>query len=1186
MKPMMEFHVSRRARDRYRFAGELFSLVGNVLFADLRAARLFAEQMNRLRDRAAFPDRFVRPGDLFAMGLIDEILHYVAEAYRGQVRREVVGEALGHLEKELGKREVDGALRRFVEEFPPLAAYRGEVAPETYLQGSTSGIPHREVVLEEMLLLWLANENPAFGFCRELFDDAALVQKTKYPEIIRSLGEFFGARPKFGPDHQSLVEMLRSPAVASPHSLAGQLEYIRRRWGHLLGGLLARIRGLDRLLAGLDLLREEAERPGFGGPGPVLPPDFSVLRQESERFSPDRDWMPRLVLLAKNTHVWLVQLSREHRKRLTRLDEIPDEELDRLASRGFTGLWLIGVWERSEASRRVKQMAGNAEAEASAYSLHDYVIASDLGGEAALRDLRDRAWRRGIRLASDMVPNHVGIDSRWVIEHPEWFISTGEPPFPAYRFTGPDLARDDRVGIFLEDHYLDRSDAAVVFKRIDRRTGSVKYIYHGNDGTLTPWNDTAQLNYLLAEVREAVIRTILHVARQFPIIRFDAAMTLTKQHYQRLWFPEPGTGGAIPSRAERGLTRAAFESRMPEEFWRQVVDRVAAEAPDTLLLAEAFWLLEGYFVRTLGMHRVYNSAFMNMLRDEDNGQYRSVIKNTVEFDPEILKRYVNFMNNPDEKTAVEQFGKEDKYFGVCTMMTTLPGLPMFGHGQIEGLTEKYGMEFRRPRWEEDPDPGLIERHEREIFPLLRRRLLFAGVENFRLYDFYLPEGRVSEDVFAYSNRSGAERGLVVFHNRFASARGWIRTSAAFAVKEDGGGKRLVTATLGEGLGLRGGDRDFAVFRDHRSGLEFIRSSRGIREEGLELDLGAYRCHVFLDFREVQDSDDHPYARLAAELGDRGVPSIEEALRDLRRRPVLQAARALLQPETLRRLLDALEHGEVPREAGELLGSIDGCARQLATEIQRLAGGTAGGGAPGSGGAEGESPARAIRVELETLLEVEGAGHSGGPAAAAGRLTETSAPAGNLGKLRIEVPLDETGRAAVLGWLLIGRFITHVPGRGMADQESGGMQGWTAEGILGEALREAGLDAPRAEEALHAIRILGRHAGWVEQLRRGPDGPDALRAVLIRWLSDPDVREFLRVNRYGGVLWFNKESFERLVGLAARVAAVAFRQSSAPLPNAAADRIRALGVAARSLLDSAAAAEYRLDEFIGPAALPP
>ena len=78
--------------------------------------------------------------------------------------------------------------------------------------------------------------------------------------------------------------------------------------------------------------------------------------------------------------------------------------------------------------------------------------------------------------------------------------------------------------------------------------------------------------------------------------------------------------------------------------------------------------MEGYFVRTLGMHRVYNSAFMHMLRDEDNAKYRQVMKNTLEFDPQVLKRYVNFMNNPDEKTAVEQFGTRDKYFGVCTLM--------------------------------------------------------------------------------------------------------------------------------------------------------------------------------------------------------------------------------------------------------------------------------------------------------------------------------------------------------------------------------------------------------------------------------------------------------------------------------------------------------------------------------------
>ena len=77
-------------------------------------------------------------------------------------------------------------------------------------------------------------------------------------------------------------------------------------------------------------------------------------------------------------------------------------------------------------------------------------------------------------------------------------------------------------------------------------TGRVRYIYHGNDGTHMPWNDTAQLNYLDPRVREAVVQTILKVAGDFPIIRFDAAMTLAKQHIRRLWFPEPGEGVIDP----------------------------------------------------------------------------------------------------------------------------------------------------------------------------------------------------------------------------------------------------------------------------------------------------------------------------------------------------------------------------------------------------------------------------------------------------------------------------------------------------------------------------------------------------------------------------------------------------------------------------------------------------------------
>ena len=924
---MMEFHISRKARERYRFAESLFSYTGNVVFANMAACREFAHRMNIVREVEKHPERAVHAGQLFAMGLIDEASHVLMARYREQFDPEVMTSALDWFSAYVGAEALDKMLLTFVEQFPGASVMRGLETPKKWLAGSTDGMPHKAAALEELLLLWTANRNEAFKPFEELFEDKSLAEKTVYRTVTAQLPEYFATRPLIPvPDAKpiSLLDLLRAPAAGSPASLSEQLDLIRRLWKPLLGDSLERF----LLIAG-EILREEelaiwmqfnpqavqareaAERhrqtaqqqwPSVVSHADV--PTFGDPAHEYEKFSADTAWMPSTVLIAKSTYVWLAQLSRQYGRHIGRLDEIPDEDLATLAHRGINSLWLIGVWERSRASKTIKQLCGNRDAVASAYSLFDYRIADDLGGEAAYVNLRDRAYRHGIRLASDMVPNHMGIDSPWVIEHPDWFISRWDKPYPAYSFEGPDLSHDGRVEIKIEDHYFEQSDAAVVFQRRDRASGETRYIYHGNDGTSFPWNDTAQLDYLNPAVREQVIQTILYVARLFPVIRFDAAMTLAKRHFHRLWFPGPGASGAIPSRAEYGMSQAEFDQHMPHEFWREVVDRVAAEVPGTLLLAEAFWLMEGYFVRTLGMHRVYNSAFMVMLRDEDNAKYRSVLKNTLEFDPDIMKRYVNFMSNPDERTAIDQFGKGDKCFGVAVMMSTLPGLPMFGHGQIEGFTEKYGMEYRWPRYQEDPDRWLVERHEREIAPLLKRRWLFAESANFLLYDFFNDNGSVDENIFAYSNQSGIERALVVYNNRYGDTHGTVDFSAAYADKGSG---QLRQRRLHEGLGLSGDRSAVLAYRDSLTGLEYLKRASDLMERGFRLSLHAYQSHVFLDWRELHATARQPWDRLCDQLNGRGVPNIEDALVDLELRPVHDALRKLLDPDAVRMFADLAEH---------------------------------------------------------------------------------------------------------------------------------------------------------------------------------------------------------------------------------------------------------------------------------------
>jgi len=1158
----MEFHVSRRARDNYEFDQSLFSLSGNMIFANFHAARIFAQKINQKRDLIRFPEQAIRAGQINALGLIDEILHYVVNLYRRQVNPELMGQALEQLYDRIGQKEVDETLRKFSEEFPPVAVYRREIDLTDYLKGESAEVPNHQLALEEMLLLWLANMNPASAPFLELFDDSELKKQSEYQEIVDNLYDFFDEQPPFGPDNQNLIDMLRGPAIAVPHSLTGQLEYIRQRWASLLG------KYLFRLLSSLDLIREE-EKAIFMGPGPSRVYEFRGLELEEERFSQDKAWMPSLVLIAKNTYVWLDQLSKAYQMDIYRLDQIPDEALDSLARWGFSGLWLIGLWERSPASRRIKQLRGNPEAVASAYSLFDYRIADDLGGDEAYQNLRDRAWRKGIRLTSDMVPNHVGIDGKWVIEHPDWFISLNHSPFPSYTFNGPNLSWDERVGIYLEDHYYDGTDAAVVFKRVDHWSGDTRYIYHGNDGTSMPWNDTAQLNYLKAEVREAVIQTILHVARKFSVIRFDAAMTVTKKHFQRLWFPEPGTGGAIPTRAEHGMTKEEFDQHMPKEFWREVVDRVAEEAPDTLLLAEAFWLMEGYFVRTLGMHRVYNSAFMNMLRDEKNQEYRLVIKNTLEFDPEILKRYVNFMNNPDERTAVDQFGKGDKYFGICTMMATMPGLPMFGHGQIEGYAEKYGMEFRKAYWDEKPESYLVERHEREIFPLLRRRYLFADVKNFLLYDFYSPEGFVNEDVFAYSNRVGEDRALVVYHNKYADARGWIRNSAAYSTKAgDGDVRTLLQKNLGEGLGLHYSGEYYAVFRDHVAGLEFIRSSQEIHDEGLFVDLGAYRYQVFMDFREVRDNEWHQYAQLTEYLDGRGVPSIDEALREIFLQPIHYPFRELVNADTFRRLMNGRLKSPEEQVDADLLSEIEQKMAHLLRQIKHLT------------QTETEEDqiaelARNKRNKAKAILGLPVLKDRYPPArskkySSALKLVESS----------IESEKDDEIKILGFGILLAWTF-THELGRVIADEDyEERSRTWIDEWLFGKMIaqtyQDLGVEEGEAWWAVALVKLLCAHQNWHE-LEAAPNRRAFL--VLNAWLQDGDVRNFLHLNRYQDILWFNKESFDTLIRWMFMVAVVGILAAAEGNEEAVKDQILEQYEVIEQLQKAVSKSDYQVEKLL-------
>jgi hypothetical protein len=604
---------------------------------------------------------------------------------------------------------------------------------------------------------------------------------------------------------------------------------------------------------------------------------------------------------------------------------------------------------------------------------------------------------------------------------------------------------------------------------------------------------------------------------------------------------------------------------------------------------------------------------MNMLRDEENAKYRSYLKKTIEFDPDILKRYVNFMSNPDERTAIDQFGSGDKYYGVCTLLATLPGLPMFGHGQIEGFTERYGMEFKRARMDEHPNDDLVARHQREIAPLLRNRHIFAESNHFVLYDFWTEHGTVDENVFAYSNRSGHQRSLIVYNNRYGSTRGTIHISAASMEKAGG---RLRQRSLTEGLALPI-DSDFVIaYRDSIRGLEYLRRATNLHHHGMHFDLRGYQYAVLLDWRELRSTAEHPWDALCDALHHEGVYSLDEALSKLRLRPLHESLRQVINAGTVQlfaevagkhdgkhlkrdKEIDAASAASgngliapkaspvtdsrgmpaskntVPRSAGgldpRLRSFVEKCQNCFDLTLESL-----------SASDRESMPTRLPALEVEVPIETAGqvraepspapeprqrfklACETNTAAAVCLPRLEQSFSTAWPAAVRYTLPSNEPGIPSeqtwppVLAWIVLSSLST---------------QGFTValfdrllfRSALAEIFSSLGMEGEKMWRAAALVRILLSHANT----------PSAAMLQSDAFWADPDVRWLAGVNKAADTTYFNREQFEELISW---LQLPALLEIASERPGGTSSLANVEETVAK-LCRAAKDAGYKLDEFL-------
>ncbi|MCE5255314.1 MAG: hypothetical protein LLF89_00540, partial [Spirochaetaceae bacterium] len=276
---VMEFHIHAGIRALLGTSASLFRTTGNLIIPDFHSARVLADKMRSCGTIQKQDVSGTSAGRLNAMALIDEILHIVLNSYREKAKPDAIRQFEAAVIRRIGISGYDALLEEFGKEFPPRDVYQGSTDYENWLASSsplspTGGkISNRELALEELILLKLANENPAFAPFRVLFNDGnraggadpdSLSANTLYLQAFAAIEDVSRTMPVFGPEGEKndIIGLLRMPALMAPDSLAEQLKWIRDNWGATFDSI-----NLD-ILQSLDLIKEE-EAPRFGpGTGP------------------------------------------------------------------------------------------------------------------------------------------------------------------------------------------------------------------------------------------------------------------------------------------------------------------------------------------------------------------------------------------------------------------------------------------------------------------------------------------------------------------------------------------------------------------------------------------------------------------------------------------------------------------------------------------------------------------------------------------------------------------------------------------------------------------------------------------------------------------------------------------------------------------------------------------------------
>jgi len=167
-------------------------------------------------------------------------------------------------------------------------------------------------------------------------------------------------------------------------------------------------------------------------------------------------------------------------------------------------------------------------------------------------------------------------------------------------------------------------------------------------------------------------------------------------------------------------------------------------------------------------------------------------------------------------------------------------------------------------------------------------------------------------------------------------------------------------------------------------------------------------------------------------------------------------------------------------------------------------------------------------------------------------------------------------ATLFSWLFV-----HALGKAVNQGDFGGQsRTWMDEWRIGKTilsvLRDLELEETAAWSSLTVIKLLTGHQRWFE--KKSSDQKQAY-AILESLLRDGEVQQFLRVNQYNDIGWFNKEAFEEMLWWLMMVAALTIGSDPLRPVNAVVEELQGCYSMIQTWQKAEEKSEYQVEKLL-------